>query len=279
MRSPWTSVLLVVVALVTSACATKGWVNELMGQKGAQIDLLYARTDATLTEVGDGARVAKERADAAYTRAETAHERADGAFGRADAAFGRADEVNGRVTRLWNSRYKRDLVDTLQVQFAFDRADLSDGAQTALLQVTKELKENPLLTVDLEGYTDPTGPRDYNVGLSQRRVESVRRFLVGNGADLSRINSVGLGPLQGTEKPALQRRVTVRLMINPVDCPERGATKVAPRTPDLAAPRVEPGRSSTTYRFRGVGIRRGGRSAGRASTRFRTRRRAGRDGA
>jgi outer membrane protein OmpA-like peptidoglycan-associated protein len=48
-------------------------------------------------------------------------------------------------------------------------------------------------------------------------VESVRRFLVGNGADLSRINSVGLGPLQGTEKPALQRRVTVRLMINPVD--------------------------------------------------------------
>jgi outer membrane protein OmpA-like peptidoglycan-associated protein len=224
MRSPWTSVLLVVVALVTSACATKGWVNELMGQKGAQIDQRFARTDATLTEVGDGARVAKERADAAYTRAETAHERADGAFGRADAAFGRADaafgradEVNGRVTRLWNSRYKRDLVDTLQVQFAFDRADLSDGAQTALLQVTKELKENPLLTIDLEGYTDPTGPRDYNVGLSQRRVESVRRFLVGNGADLSRINSVGLGPLQGTEKPALQRRVTVRVMINPVD--------------------------------------------------------------
>lgn len=217
MRSPWTSVLLVVVALVTSACATKGWVNEMMGRKGAQIDQRFARTDATITEVGDGARVAKERADAAYTRAEGAHERADGAFGRADAAFGRADEVNGRVTRLWNSRYKRDLVDTLHVQFAFDRADLSDGAQTALLQVSKELKDNPLLTVDLEGYTDPTGPRDYNVGLSQRRVESVRRFLVGNGADLSRIHSVGLGPLQGTEKPALQRRVTVRVMINPVD--------------------------------------------------------------
>jgi outer membrane protein OmpA-like peptidoglycan-associated protein len=217
MRSPWTSVLLVVVALVTSACATKGWVNEMMGRKGAQIDQRFARTDATITEVGDGARVAKERADAAYTRAEGAHERADGAFGRADAAFGRADEVNGRVTRLWNSRYKRDLVDTLHVQFAFDRADLSDGAQTALLQVSKELKDNPLLTVDLEGYTDPTGPRDYNVGLSQRRVESVRRFLVGTGADLSRIHSVGLGPLQGTEKPALQRRVTVRVMINPVD--------------------------------------------------------------
>lgn len=225
MRSPWTSMLLVVVALVTSACATKGWVNEMMGKKGAQIDQRFARTDATITEVGDGARIAKDRAEAAYTRAEGAYERADGAFGRADAAFGRADsafgraeEVNGRLTRLWSNRTKRDLVETVHVQFAFDRADLSDGAQTALLQLTKELKQNPLLTVDLEGYTDPTGPREYNVNLSQRRVESVRRFLVGNGADLSRIHSVGLGPLQnGAEKPALQRRVTVRLMMNPVE--------------------------------------------------------------
>jgi outer membrane protein OmpA-like peptidoglycan-associated protein len=218
MRSPWTAVLLVVVALVTSACATKGWVNEMMGKKGAQIDERFARTDASITEVGDGARIAKQRADAAYTRADGAYERAEGAFGRAEAAFGRADEVNTRVTRLWNSRHKRDLVETLHVQFAFDRSDLSDGAQTALLQVTKELKENPLLSVDLEGYTDPTGPREYNVGLSQRRVESVRRFLVGNGADLSRIHSVGLGPLQAkNEQAALQRRVTVRMMINPVD--------------------------------------------------------------
>ena len=224
MRSPWTSMLLVVVALVTSACATKGWVNEMMGKKGAQIDQRFARTDATITEVGDGARIAKDRADAAYTRAEGAYERADGAFGRADAAhgradaaFGRADEVNSRLSRLWNGRHKRDLVETLHVQFGFDRSDLSDGAQTALLQVTKELKENPLLSVDLEGYTDPTGPREYNIGLSQRRVESVRRFLVGNGADLARIHSVGLGALNGKEQPALQRRVTVRLMINPAD--------------------------------------------------------------
>jgi outer membrane protein OmpA-like peptidoglycan-associated protein len=155
-------------------------------------------------EVGDGARIAKTRAEAAHTRAE--------------AAFGRADEVNTRLSRLWNARHKRDLVETLHVQFGFDRADLSDGAQTALLAITKELKENPLLSVDLEGYTDQSGPREYNVGLSQRRVESVRRFLVGNGADLARIYSVGLGPLQAkTEQAALQRRVTVRLMINPTD--------------------------------------------------------------
>ncbi|HEX5815499.1 MAG TPA: OmpA family protein, partial [Methylomirabilota bacterium] len=125
---------------------------------------------------------------------------------------------NTRVSRLWNNRHKRDVVETLHVQFGFDRWDLSDGAQTALLQITRDLKENPLLTVDLEGYTDQTGPHAYNVILSQRRVESVRRFLIGNGADLSRIYSVGLGALNGKEeRPALKRRVTVRVMVNATD--------------------------------------------------------------
>jgi len=195
MRSAWTPILLVAAGLVASGCATKGWVNELVSKKEAQTDQRFAKTEATLVEVGDGARTAK---------------------GRADEAYGRADEVNGRLTRLWNGRFKRDVVETLHVQFGFNRSDLSDGAQTALLQISKELKENPQLSVDLEGYTDQSGPREYNVGLSQRRVESVRRFLVGNGADLSRIYYVGLGPLTTkNEQPALQRRVTVRLMINP----------------------------------------------------------------
>ena len=144
--------------------------------------------------------------------------RAEAAHGRAEAAYGRADEVNSRVSRLWGNRHKRDVVETVHVQFGFDRWDLSDGAQTALLQISKELKENPLLTVDLEGYTDPTGPQAYNVSLSQRRVESVRRFLVLNGADLSRIYSVGLGSLNGKEeRAALKRRVTVRVMVNAID--------------------------------------------------------------
>jgi len=95
---------------------------------------------------------------------------------------------------------------------------LSDGAQTALLGVVKELKTNVDLTVDLEGYTDPTGPRGYNVGLSQRRVESVRRYLIENGAELGRIYSIGMGPLNGgAAEHAKLRRVTVRLMVNPTD--------------------------------------------------------------
>lgn len=135
---------------------------------------------------------------------------------RADEAFARAEQVDGRLTRLWNNRHARDLADTVQVHFGFDRWDLNDTAQTALLSLVKELRENPKLVVDLEGYTDSVGTPEYNVGLSQRRVEAVRRYLVEKGIELPRIHSIGLGQLSDNGKPeeqAKNRRVAVKLMV------------------------------------------------------------------
>ena len=201
-------VILPALLLTVSGCATKDWVNELLGKKEAQIDNRFRAVDAAVGEASEGARQARTRADAAQGRA-------DAAFGRADVAFSRADEVDQRLTRLWSGRHKRSVVETINVQFAFDRSELSDAAQTALLSVVKELKDNPALTVDLEGYTDPVGARDYNITLSQRRVEAVRRYLVQSGAELPRISAIGLGPVSGSgreEEHGKQRRVTVRLM-------------------------------------------------------------------
>ena len=66
--------------------------------------------------------------------------------------------------------------------------------------------------MELEGYTDSTGSLDYNLALSQRRVEAVRRFLVQQGVDLRRIHAAGLGPIADSTLPADQkRRVTVKL--------------------------------------------------------------------
>jgi len=181
---------LVLVAVATTGCATKDWVNEKLGKRQAQMDERFAQVDVAVKDVGTAAGTAQ----------------------------GRADEVNARLTRVWTGRNKRNVVETLHVQFGFDRSDLSDGAQTALLGVVKELKTNVDLTVDLEGYTDPTGTREYNVGLSQRRVESVRRYLIENGTDIARIHSIGMGVLVAANaEHAKLRRVTVRLMVNPTD--------------------------------------------------------------
>jgi len=110
----------------------------------------------------------------------------------------------------------RSQVQALHVQFASSRSDLNNTAQTSLLVLIKKLRENRKFSVDLEGYTDSVGSRDYNLQLSQKRVETVRRYLVERGVEPARIRSAGLGQLpdRGTpEEQAKNRRVTVKLMV------------------------------------------------------------------
>ena len=212
------AVVVPAMALLMSGCATKEWVKDLVGKREAEIDQrVGTRVGSVETRLGEESqRVTRVEGQIGETtqRLNGVEAQAGQASQTATAARVRADEVDTRLTRLWSSRNKRSLVETVHVQFAFDKAELSDAAQTALATIIKELKENPNLTVDLEGFTDQTGARDYNVTLSQRRVESVRRFLVEHGAELPRINSVGLGPVNGAkEEQAKQRRVTVKLML------------------------------------------------------------------
>ena len=118
----------VVPALIVlaSGCATKDWVKDLVGKREAEIDQRVgaqgqkvSQVESRVGEVGEHATQARSRADAAYSR---------------------ADEVSDRLSRLWSSRHKRSIVETIHVQFAFDRWDLTDAAQTALLDIVKESK-------------------------------------------------------------------------------------------------------------------------------------------
>jgi outer membrane protein OmpA-like peptidoglycan-associated protein len=206
MRGVVRMAVLPVLVLLAGGCATKDWVTNLVGKREAEIDQrVDTRVGAVEGRVGEqGHKVSSLETAAGEART------------RADGAYSRADEVNSRLTRLWNARHTRTLVETIHVQFGFDRWDLTDGAQTALVTIVKELRENPALSVDLAGFTDPTGTAAYNVGLSQRRVEAVRRYLIEQGAEMPRVHAIGLGPLAGgksPEDPAKQRRVTVHLML------------------------------------------------------------------
>jgi outer membrane protein OmpA-like peptidoglycan-associated protein len=200
--------------LLGAGCATKDWVRETMGKQTAETNQRFTQVEGKVSD--ESARVGEmEKAVEGASRAiARAQERADGAFSRADTAIAKSEETDNRLTRMWSRRYLRNRVDSIDVNFGFDRHDLDDGAQTALAALVKELQANPNLTVDLTGYTDPRGPRNYNVGLSQRRVESVRRYLVERGVELPRIQFVGLGVLDDRAVPdAKKRRVTVNLMV------------------------------------------------------------------
>lgn len=215
------------VAILPLGCATKGFVREELqksetkvagevgrvetglGQERERINSIGVQVTETRSVAEDGVR----RADRAAGIATEATARAEQAGGRATEAFSKAGATDERVTRLWKNRHARVPVETIFIRFGFDKADLDDRGQTALLDVAKQLRENAIVVVDLEGYTDNTGDSAYNVQLSQRRVEAVRRYLIEQGAEMPRINSVGLGPIMDKGDKAKNRRVTVKLMV------------------------------------------------------------------
>jgi len=226
------SVVIPALLLLVSGCATRDWVREYMtpkeaeldqrigkveGQVGAETQRIDQRLDKTEARVTEGTQRLGGM-DGRMTTIETSvgevREVAKVARERADTGVTKADETNSRLTRLWESRNTRSLVETIEVPFRFDRWDLSDRSATALVGLAKELKANEKLAVELEGYTDPSGDAKYNIELSQRRVETVRRFLVKQGVALPRILSVGLGPILDPATPKeKKRRVTVKLML------------------------------------------------------------------
>ena len=222
-------VLVPAVLLTASGCvATRNWVQETVGKRATEIDQRVTTVDAERRQ--DSARVDKQvqRLDGVEVSVRDGSQRLDGidkqvqglegSVGEvgeaAKGARARADEVDGRLTRLWDNRNARKHSDTVNVPFAFNRADLGDAAQTSLVSVARELQQNSKLLVELEGYADSKGPRDYNVELSQRRVEAVRRYLVQKGVEVSRIHSIGLGSIADPKlSDAAKRRVTVKLMV------------------------------------------------------------------
>ncbi len=232
-------------ALLVTGCATKkfvqeevaksqertgtevGRVDKSLGDEKARIDGLQKTLGETQTATEDAAKKATEastaasqaatRADEASAKATEAVTKADAAGATAKEALGKATDTDQRLTKLWASRDKRTLTETVVVQFDFDKWMLDDGTQTRLLALAKQLQDQPQLSIELEGYTDSSGPAPYNIGLSQRRAESVRRFLVEKGVELSRIHSIGLGDIrpvadnktkQGRDQ---NRRVSIRL--------------------------------------------------------------------
>jgi outer membrane protein OmpA-like peptidoglycan-associated protein len=207
-------VTLPVLFLVTGCVATRSWVEETVGKRTAEIDQRVATVDSERRQDSGRINEQGQRVDGLDRQVQGLEGSVGEASVSAKDARTRAEAVDARLTRLWDNRTVRKLADSVTVKFSFNSAELDDGAQTSLLGVVREVQQNTKLMVELEGYADPKGPRDYNVVLSQRRVEAVRRHLVLKGVEVARIDAIGLGAIpDGNVPDAAKRRVTVKLML------------------------------------------------------------------
>ena len=81
-----------------------------------------------------------------------------------------------------------------RIEFEFDSDVLRPSAFPILDEVRGVLAVNQQIRrIRVEGHTDSQGADDYNMDLSQRRAESVRRWLVEHGIEMGRMDAQGFG--------------------------------------------------------------------------------------
>jgi len=85
------------------------------------------------------------------------------------------------------------------IYFDFDSAEIKGAGTDVVAAHAKFLAANPATRVRLEGHTDERGSREYNIGLGERRAQSVRRALLLQGAADVQISTVSYGE----ERPAV----------------------------------------------------------------------------
>lgn len=81
-----------------------------------------------------------------------------------------------------------------EINFETSKADINPASYGVLDQIAAALGANPQLKVVVEGHTDNTGARAFNMDLSKRRAQAIVDYLVGKGVSPSRLSAQGYGP-------------------------------------------------------------------------------------
>jgi OOP family OmpA-OmpF porin len=107
---------------------------------------------------------------------------------------------------------------TIRVNFDFDKSSIRKADISELEKAVEFVKKYPDSKVVVAGHTDGRGTEKYNMKLSQRRADAVKKYLVDKGNKTDRITAEGKGEAEPiadnkTEKGRFEnRRVEVLIV-------------------------------------------------------------------
>jgi outer membrane protein OmpA-like peptidoglycan-associated protein len=201
--------------LTASGCATKKHVRasieplekrvEQLEGKAAQAEKSISGLEEGVSRADERARGADARAGQAAQEATRANERAQRSGEQAEAASKAAanamtavDEKTKELDTRFDSRLQGledfDMTAEEVVQFGFGRSDLTDESKQMLDALAAKMTSLKRFVVEVQGFTDQTGPDDFNVELSRRRAHVVVHYLtVQHKVPLHRIHLLGVG--------------------------------------------------------------------------------------
>jgi len=225
--------LLFVLVLAASGCATKKYVSTQVDPVNTRVSTLDTRTQEQAQELDElGTKISRvdERAMTADQKAEAADQKAEKA--RAEAAEAEAigsgartlaqNAINdaGALGKRIDGLHTYGLASEETILFDFESSQLNDEAKQKLDDLASKIPGQGPYAVEVKGFTDKTGSREYNLALSEKRAASVVRYLTTkHRVPLHRVHRVGLG----NENPAevndtrdgrrMNRRVEVRVYV------------------------------------------------------------------
>ncbi|HEV2298831.1 MAG TPA: peptidoglycan-associated lipoprotein Pal [Candidatus Acidoferrales bacterium] len=89
-----------------------------------------------------------------------------------------------------NALFSQNVTDAY---FDFNKSDIRDDAKAALQKDAEFLRSYAQVNVTVEGHCDERGSSEYNLGLGQRRADSVKQYLVSLGISADRIKTMSWG--------------------------------------------------------------------------------------
>jgi len=195
------------------------------GQEIDQLQTSLSRTNERVTDADTKATNAAQSADRANTAASAAQRSADGAntaagnaLTAANNSMSRANEVERTLSQKVDQTVSLKQTGTETILFKTNQYTLDKDAKAALDAFAAKLRGNARYVVEVQGFTDKTGSAAANEALSQKRAETVARYLINeHKVPLHQLNMLGSGytaPV-GDDKTRdgrkQNRRVEVRL--------------------------------------------------------------------
>jgi outer membrane protein OmpA-like peptidoglycan-associated protein len=149
----------------------------------------------------------RESMDGEYIKGGEADEDAMRGFELVDGTPDSKDKPRDPKEALYNVSFEKETIFFEHNKYSIDQNQ--DGSKGSV--IAKKLKANPAMRIEIQGYASQPGTEAYNLLLSQRRADELKRLLVEKyGIDPGRIVPVGKGEDPAvTEQEARRARIII----------------------------------------------------------------------
>lgn len=216
-----------ILLLSTGCIATRKYVRNTTTPLDSRITKVNQKVDQKTAQNAQDIRNLDDKTEAGISDAKNSAEKANEAAGQADQHAQQARQVAdqgvseaNKAQEMVNNFDNYHADQRATVTFALNKATLSKEDMERLDQLAQAVSSLKHYVIQIQGYTDHTGPKEYNLQLSQKRADAVIRYLTTNGKiPLVRIYSMGYGesdpaaPNSTRKGRELNRRVDLTVMV------------------------------------------------------------------